>query len=237
MSNTILQGNVAYVNHEKAYVMIEYEINGKKKVINGKVDDKTQEGWIEKKIAKKIHQFHIGDSVRFQSKLTDRGDKMAAVNIQYQYNTSLDALLDKANTENLFTGYLKEAEGKYFIKEIDSYLFFQLPISPWQIKPNEKELNEAVQFKLEHIERKGKVTASLTRTKFIPEWYTAERYQKAGTGITATVYKISPHAIYVNVIGDKIQGKLPFREKVQLNDTIQVKIKYLSATKIIIEAL
>ena len=80
MSNTILQGNVAYVNHEKAYVMIEYEINGKKKVINGKVDDKTQEGWIEKKIAKKIHQFHIGDSVRFQSKLTDRGDKMAAVN-------------------------------------------------------------------------------------------------------------------------------------------------------------
>jgi hypothetical protein len=162
---------------------------------------------------------------------------MAAVNIQYQYNTALDVLLDKAQTQNLFTGYLKEAEGKYFIKEIDGYLFSTAYLATGRVKPSEKELNEAVPFKLEHMERKDKVTASLTRTKFIPEWYTAERYQKAGTAITATVYKISPHAVYVNIIGDKIQGKLPFRESITLKDTIQVKIKYLSATKIIIESL
>ena len=82
MSNTILQGNVSFVNHEKKYVMIEYDVNGKKKNINGIVDDKTQGEWIEKKIIKKKHLFHIGDTVNFVAKLSDRGDKMVSVNIQ-----------------------------------------------------------------------------------------------------------------------------------------------------------
>ena len=42
MSNTILQGKVSFVNHEKQYVMIEYEVNGKKKTINGMVDGLTE---------------------------------------------------------------------------------------------------------------------------------------------------------------------------------------------------
>src|SRR5690349_19116533 len=113
MSNTILQGKVSFVNHEKKYVMIEYDVNGKKKNINGIVDDKTQEEWIEKKAIKKKHLFHIGDTVNFISKLSDRGDKMVAVNIQYLYNTALDTLLNKAKTVNKFLGYLKEVDGNY----------------------------------------------------------------------------------------------------------------------------
>ena len=237
MSNITIQGKVAFVSHEKQYVMIEYEVGGKKKVINGQVDDKTQEALIDKKIIKKKHHFHIGDMVNFQAKLTDRGDKMAAVNIQYKYNTALDVLINKAKTTNLFTGYLKEADGKYYIKEIESYLFFPLNMSPWQLKPTEKELNESANFTLENMEKKEKVTARLTKTKYIPEYYTALRYQKENIPVEAKISRISPHGIYVHVIGDKIQAKLPFKEGLQLNDSIKVKITYLSDDKIIIENL
>lgn len=237
MSNTILQGRVSFVNHEKKYVMIEYEANGKKKAINGIVDDKTQVQLKKAGVIKKSHIFHIGDVVNFTAGLTARGDKMVATNIQYLYNTALDVLINKAKTENNFIGYLKIIDDKYFVKEIDSYLFFPVPLSPWQIKPPENELNEAVTFMLENLEKKDKITAKLFNNKYIPEFYTAVKLNKANTAIEATVYKVSPHGIYLNVISDKIQAKLPFKEGVKVTDIILVKIVYLSPAKIIVEAL
>ena len=100
--SSIIQGKVAFVNHDKNYVMIEFDVAGKKKAINGVIDDKTQEELIKKGIIKKKHHFHIGDTVNFLSKLSDRGDKMVAYNIQYQYNTALDVLVNKAKTKNEF---------------------------------------------------------------------------------------------------------------------------------------
>jgi hypothetical protein len=237
MSNTILQGHVSFVNHEKKYLMIEYEVNGKKKVINGIVDDQAQLQLKKAGVIKKPHVFHIGDVVNFKAGLTGRGDKMVATHIQYLYNTSLDVLINKAKTENNFIGYLKIADDKYFVKEIDSYLFFPVPLSPWQIKPSEAELNEAVTFMLENTEKKEKVTAKLFNNKYIPEFYTAVKLNKANAPVEATVYKVSPHGIYVNVVTDKIQAKLPFTEGVKINDKIPVRIVYLSPAKIIVEAL
>jgi hypothetical protein len=237
MSNTILQGRVSFVNHEKKYVMIEYEVNGKKKVINGIVDDQAQLQLKKSGVIKKPHVFHIGDAVNFKAGLTGRGDRMVATNIQYLYNSSLDVLINKAKTENNFIGYLKIIDDKYFVKEIDSYLFFPVPLSPWQIKPPENELNEAVTFMLENLEKKDKITAKLFDNKYIPEFYAAVKLNKAGTPVEATVYKVSPHGIYVNVVSDKIQAKLPFKEGVKINDTIPVKIIYLSPAKIIVESL
>jgi hypothetical protein len=237
MSNTILQGHVSFVNHEKKYVMIEYEVNGKKKVINGIVDDQVQLQLKKAGVIKKPHVFHIGDVVNFKAGLTGRGDKMVATHIQYLYNTSLDVLINKAKTENNFIGYLKIADDKYFVKEIDSYLFFPVPLSPWQIKPSEAELNEAVTFMLENTEKKDKVTAKLFNNKYIPEFYTAVKLNKAKAPVEATVYKVSPHGIYVNVVNDKIRAKLPFTEGVKINDKISVRIVYLSPAKIIVEAL
>lgn len=237
MSNTILQGTVSFVNHEKKYVMIEYDVNGKKKNINGIVDDKTQEEWIEKKVIKKRHLFHIGDTVNFVAKLSDRGDKMVAVNIQYLYNTALDTLLNKAKTVNKFLGYLKEVDGKYFIKEIDTYLFFPIPISPWQIKPAAEEDSEAIPFTLEDIEKKEKATAKLLNNSYIPEFYTAVKHQKSKTPIEATVYNITPHGVYVNVIGEKIKAKLPVvkEENLKVGDKINVLIIHIGDSRIVVE--
>jgi len=237
MGNTILQGRVSFVNHEKKYVMIEYETSGKKRVINGIVDDRTQLQLKKAGVIKKPHIFHIGDVVNFTARITDRGDKMVAANIQYLYNSALDVLINKAKTENNFTGYLKIIDDAFFVKEIDSYLFFPVPLSPWQIKPRENELNEAVTFMLENLDKKDKITAKLFDNKYIPEFYTAVKLSKAKTTVNANVYKVSPHGIYLNVITDKIKAKIPFKEDVQVNDTVPVKIVYLSPVKIIVEAL
>lgn len=228
MSNTIHQGSVSFVNHEKKYIMIEYEEKGKKKVVNGSIDPK---------LLKKNHSFSIGDTVSFNVGLSGRGDRMVATNILFLYNTALDVLINKAKTENNFIGYLKVVDDKYFVKEIDSYLFFPVPLSPWQIKPTEAELNEAVTFALENTEKKNKITAKLYNNKYIPEFYTAVKLNKANSPINAKVYKVSPHGIYLNLVGDKIQVKLPYREGVKVDDSLTVKIVYLSPFKIIAEEL
>ena len=235
MSNSIILGKVSFVNHEKNYVLIEYDVNGKKKAINGKIDDATQQELIDKKIIKRKHHYHIGDIVNFVAKLSDRGDKMVALNIQYKYNEALDILINKAKTNNLFIGYLKEVEGKYFVKEIDSYLFLPTTISPWQIKPTEHELNEQVDFTLENTNNKEKVFAQLTKVKYIDEYYIAEKAYKQKITIDSKVYGIKPHGIYVNVVNDKIQAKLPFKEGIKIDDGIAVKIIFLSPLKIVVE--
>ncbi|MGG9962148.1 hypothetical protein [Ferruginibacter sp. SUN106] len=243
MSNTILQGKVSFVNHEKKYVMIEYEVNGKKKTINGVVDDKTQEQLIKDGVIKKKHLFHIGDIINFNAGLSGRGDKMVASNIQYLYNPALDVLINKAKTENNFIGYLKMADDKIYVKEIDSYLFFPVASSPWQIIPTEKELNEAVTFSLESMDNKEKVTAKLFNNNYIPEFYAAVKLHKTKTPVDAEVYKISPHGIYLNIIGDKVQAKIPLSknaavaDNVKAGDTIKVLITYLSPAKIIVESV
>lgn len=232
MDNTIIKGNVSFVNHEKKYIIIEYMQNGKKKTVNAKTEEKPQ---------KKTHLFHIGDTVNFNIKISDRGDRMIATNLQFLYNTALDVLINKARTENNFIGYLKIVDDKYFVKEIDSYLFFPLPFSPWQIPATEKELNEAVTFSLENIEKKDKITAKLYNNNYIPEFYTAVKMHRTKTPIEAEVHKIGPHGIYLNLIGDKIQSKLPLPENgvtdLKVGDKIKVLITYLSTSRIIVEPI
>ncbi len=242
MGIEILQGKVSFVNHEKKYVMIEYDVKGKKKTINGATDDKTQQQLIEKGVIKKKHLFHIGDTINFTAVLSGRGDKMVATNLQYLYNTALDVLLNKAKTENRFLGYLKMVDDKYFVKEIDSYLFFPVSISQWQFVPDEANVNEALAFMLENMEKKEKTTAKLLNNKYIPEFSAALKLHKSKTPVDAVAYKVSPHGVYVNVVSDKIRAKIALTENspaalknVKPGGIIKVLISYLSPAKIIVD--
>ena len=236
MSQTF-EGKISFINHDKEYAMIEYEEGNKKKTVRASVDEKTQKEMINKKLIRKKHHFMVGDVVSFQVKLSDRGDRMVAVGTNFLYNNELDVLINKSYTSNRFIGYLKQVDDKYFVKEIDTYLFFPLPFSTWQIEPTEEELNEQVDFSLENTEKKEKIFASLFNNSYIPEFEQAVKLFKTKTVVEATVYKIMPHSIYLNIIADKIQGKIAFEENVAVGDKINVLITYLGKEKIAVEKL
>ena len=226
------EGKISFINHDKKYAMIDYEEGNKKKTVRADIDDKKQKELKEKKLIKKTHHFMVGDVVSFQVKLSDRGDRMMATSVEFLYNNTLDVLINKSLLTNKFIGYLKMVDDKYFVKEIDSYLFFPVPFSLWQIIPEELDLNEQVFFSLENIERKEKIFASLFNNKYIPEFEQAVKLFKTKTALTAEVFKVSPHSIYLNVIGNKIQAKIDFEEGLNVGDKVEVLISYLGKNKI-----
>jgi hypothetical protein len=185
-----------------------------------------------KKIIKKTHHFMVGDVVSFQVKLSDRGDRMMATCVEFLYNNALDVLINKSMLNNKFIGYLKMVDDKYFVKEIDSYLFFPVPFSTWQIVPEELDLNEQVTFSLENTDRKEKIFAALFNNEYISEFEQAVKLFKSKTVIAAEVFKITAHSIYLNIVGNKIQSKINFEEGLNVNDKIDVLISYLGKNKI-----
>lgn len=244
MGKTEILGKIAFVNHEKKYAMIEYEEKEKKKTVKGSIDERLQKELKSKKLIKKTHHFVMGDVVSFTLKITDRGDKMMAANIEFLYNNALEVLLNKAAISNKFNGYLKAVEDKYFVKEIDSYLFFPVVISPWQLLPAANDLNEPVGFLLENREKKDKIYASLLNNVYIPEFNTAIKLYKSKTPVRAEVYNITSHGIYLNIVADKIRAKISLDKKntseekltaLKTGDYINVLITYMSKSKIVVE--
>ncbi len=233
----ITQGKITFINHDKKYAIIEYLQGNKKKVVSTSIDDALQKKEKLKGIIKKTHHYMVGDVVSFRVRLSDRGDKMIADKTEFLYNNALDVLLNKSSETNKFTGYLKIADDKYYVKEIDSYLFFPVPFSLWQIVPTENELNEQVTFSLENTHKKEKIFASLFNNRYIPEFEQAVKLFKSKTPVDATVYKITPLGIYVNVVSDKIQSKLlPEKDnKIAVGDVIKIIITHLAKDKIAVK--
>ena len=245
MEEGIKEGKISFVHHDKHYVTIDYTVNDKKKSVNGKVDEARQLKLKEQKLIKKIHQFHEGDEVYFTLERSARGDKMVAENIRYRFNNNLGNLINRATKENRFVGYLKFADNKYFVKETGSYLFFPLVLSAWELPPDVNKLNEPVFFSLQNTSNPDKLTATLYKQHFIPQFLAAQKHYNNKTVIKVTVYKVTPHGIYVNIIGDKIQAKIPLSKKtentaaatIKAGDVIDVTITYLSPEKIIVASL
>ena len=94
------------------------------------------------------------------------------------------------------------------------------------------------------MEKKDKVTAKLFNNNYIPEFYAAVKLHKAKTAVDAEVYKITEHGIYLNIIGDKIQAKIPLSKNeaiiakgIKPGEKIKVLISYLSPQKIVVEQI
>jgi hypothetical protein len=239
MTDTILEGKVTFVQYEKKFITIDYVSNGKSKSVNGSIKDADQQHLIDQKLIKKFHYFREGDEVKFVLARSVRGDKMVATRIQFMFNNALSNLLHRASISNQFTGYLKQVEDEYFIKEINSYLFFPLKLATYEKRPFASTLNEPVQFSLENITNPDKVTAVLMRKQFIPEFNKAQMYFDNETVIDSKVSKVTPHAIHVSVVGEVITARLPIIEGESPNekpgDQIKIIITFLSADKIAVK--
>ena len=59
------------------------------------------------------------------------------------------------------------------------------------------------------------------------------QYFKNKTPIDATVFKITPHGIFVHILGNKIQAKIPVLKKKEPNDG-EADVKVGDTLKIII---
>lgn len=244
MATDAIMGKISFINHDKNVATIEYLFNGKKKSVTGNVSEQEQQKLKEEKIIKKVHQFHVGDEVTFILTRSPRGDKMIADCIEFKFNNAMDSLINKSFVENRLVGYLKKVEEDYFVKETGSYIFFPLKLSPWERRPSEDDLNEAVFFKLNHAAKADKTTASLYRSNYIPEYNAAQKYYKEKTVIDAAINKVTPHGIFVNVVGSKITGRISIEKagvedlaspNLKPGDRINIIITYLSDSKIVVE--
>lgn len=239
MENKLYTGTVSFVHHQKQYATIDYKEGEKKKTINFqtnvKDEIKTGVGTKDKK-----HHFRTGDTVNFHLKLTPRGDRMNAYDVKFLYNNELDKLIQKANIDNRFKGFLKMVDDTYFVKELSSYLFFPLVLSQWEIKPAEDTFNEAFEFRLINMSKQN-VAAELIHPSFIPAFKTAMHLYKTKTPVEATVSRISPYAVYLNIVGKEMQAKLPVTaiesEKLKTGYTVKVMITYLGTNKIAVEKI
>ncbi|MDF2381598.1 hypothetical protein JMG10_09000 [Nostoc ellipsosporum NOK] len=227
MTDELKRGRVISVNAAKGLLTIEYVSNGKKTIV-GRTGDTLHS---------KLQTFRPGDEVTFRTRLTDRGDKLAAYDLKFLHNTALHLMIQKARIENRFSGYLKEIEGKFFVKEINNYLFFPLHLSRWEKVPGEKVVNEAVAFKLINLDNPARLSAELFSHAYIASYYEAQKLVASGEPVEAVVERVTPHAVYVQLFDGNITAKLNGEEEktLQPGDKLQVKIAYLSPDKISIE--
>lgn len=227
MSDTTHRGTISFVNYEKQFGTIDY--NNKKKSVNFKTNDPEN--------SKKPHHYRIGDEVSFQLRLSDRGDKMTAYKVKFLHNTAIDLILQKAAIENRFSGYLKIVDNEYFVKEWDSYIFFPLAVSPWEVPPVESAVNEPVSFIFLNLDKPNALTAELFSHNYLPEYRKAMQHFKNEIEIEAVVYKVTPHGIYLNLFGEVVQAKLPLADKPEAKegDVIPVLITHLTHTRVVVK--
>ena len=166
---------------------------------------------------------------------------MIAYNIKFLYNTELEKLINKAKIENRFSGYLKVVDDELFVKEWDSYIFFPLKLSKWEKPPAESAFNEAISFKLLNPDKSNAIAAELFSHDFIPEYRKALEHFKSKTPIEATVSKVSPFAVYLDLFGNSIQAKMELPaeslKEIKPGDRINVRINFLSSSKIVVERI
>jgi len=237
-----MEGKISYINHEKQYAVVEFMDGNKKKTAKANIDIAIQKEQKNKKQITKVHQFTVGDVVEFRHTLSPRGDRMLATNLKFKYNSGLDVLLNKANNlSNDFKGYIKEVDGKLFVKEIESYLFIPLLISPWQLKPGEEEMTNPVNFYLINTEKK-KPKARLRSEKFIPAYFSAKRAMEKKEVVDAMITRVTANGIYIEMFDGRLTAKIPAGKKIDVTqsgsnagDKLQILITYIGDERIIVE--
>lgn len=243
MSEKYFRGKITFINNDSGKVTIEYVTGNKIKSIQALVDDKHQDRMIAQRIIKKAHRFLVGDHVKFVIKKSS-ANVFFADHVVFEFNNAIDVLIEKARVTNKFLGYIKQVDEKYFIKEIETYLFFPLQLSKYETPPVSGEGEKAVPFKLLNIEKPEKLKAELYNHLYIPGYKKVIKQFKSEEIISAVITKITPFGIFVVLSDSQIETKLPMdeflsekikNELLNVEQTIQVKIKHLSGDRIVIQ--
>ena len=153
-------------------------------------------------------------------------------------------MINKAQLTNKFLGYIKQVEDQYFIKEIESYLFFPLRVYKYEIPPTVTEADRAVTFKLTNLEKSDKISAELFNHQYTPGFLIAIKQSKKDEPIEAVVSKITPFGLFVILAESEIECKIVIDETIDqklksseiiLGTALMVKIKHLTPDRLVVE--
>lgn len=226
----MLRGTISFVHYDKHFATIDYDQKGKAKTVNFKTRS-TAEG-------QKPHYYRVGDEVTFELKLSDRGDRMTAHNVRFLFNPLLEKLVQKSKHENRFSGYLKKVDDALFIKEVETYLFFPLQLSPWETHPSEASFNTPYSFRLVNADKQKTIAAELAFPVYKPEYRQAEAAMEAKKPVKAVVTKVSAYAVYLGLFDGVLQSKLPLPaeglDDLKAGNEVAVRITYMSPQKIVV---
>lgn len=243
MSEKYFRGKITYINNEKQKATIEYISQNKIKNIQAIIDDKQQQKYVQLKLIKKPHRFLVGDNVKFVIKKSS-ANVFFADHVLYEFNNSLEVLIEKAKTINKFLGYIKIVDEKYFIKEIDSYLFFPLQFSRFEIKPEITATEKPISFKFLNLDKTDKIAVELYNHNYISGFKIAVKQFKNEEIISALVNKITPYGVFVVLSESLLEAKLQIddiisnkinNKEINLHQSIQVKIMHITDERIVIE--
>ena len=245
MSEKYFRGKITFINNDKKKATIEYITNNKIKSIQAVIDNKQQEKYIQLRLIKKTHRFLVGDHVKFIIKKSNQ-NVFFADHVIYEYNHSLEVILQKASVENKFLGYIKKVDEDYFIKEIDSYLFFPLRLSKYEFPPVVSDSPKAISFKLINIEKPDKIMAELYNHHYTEGFLIAIKQHKAEQVIDAVVKKITHYGIFIELSESKLESKIAINEvqrdkitkkNIDVGSLLKVKITHLNSDRIVVEWL
>lgn len=230
-TDKVYRGLVSFVHYDKHFATIEYKAGGKMKSINTKTQLPGAGG--------KTHYFRVGDEINFKLRLTDRGDRQTAYDVEFLYNAGLDKLTQKARNENRFSGYLKQVDEDLYVKEMDTYLFFPLKLSPWENKPGEQSFNAPVTFQLVNIDKPRQIAAALAFRVFKPEYRAALKAFENKEPVPAVVTKVSPYAVYIDLYGGKIPSKINLPAEgltaAEQGQEIKVLISFMNEDRVVVQ--
>jgi hypothetical protein len=243
LSEKYFRGKITFINNDKKKATIEYLSQNKLKNIQAVIDDKQQEKYVAMNLIKKPHRFLVGDHVKFVIKKSS-ANVFFADHVIFEFNNAVEVLINKARITNKFTGYIKLVDDDYFIKEIDSYLFFPLKLSRFEIKPELTASEKPIAFKFLNLEKPEKIMAELYNHNYVPGFKVAVKQFKNEETIEAVVTRISPYGIFVVLKESELEAKISINdlvsqklnnEEISTGQTIQVKINHISSDRIVIE--
>jgi hypothetical protein len=89
-----------------------------------------------------------------------------------------------------------------------------------------------------NLDKPNAIAAELFSHDFIPEYRKALEHFKNKTPIEATVSKVSPFAVYLDLFNNKIEAKIQLPaeglEEAKAGDKVKVLITYLSSSRIVV---
>ncbi len=131
-SNSICTGCVISCDNSKNFGFIQQSKSNRHYFFH--IEKREMEKLKEQGIIEKIHTFSAGDEVEFKVRPSVKfRNQLEAYEVKFLRNPDRDQLVKESLAGHNLYGYLKETDGKFYIKHQDTYITLPVAISRWEV--------------------------------------------------------------------------------------------------------